>query len=188
MIVIIIEGELKYSFLLLELMAEKVGLPREVFVNELKSDELNNRILELRRVNVIHEGRGERTLQMYCCFYLLTNLFFSKKSNWSFRPLIVEERANDVDSEIGDIMLISDLPHREVDVWVEIKNYFGNDKLTESMRAALTKDFNKCMKAITNGAIGVVMFTFDDKILGEKLISDISTQFPQVELVVIGSD
>lgn len=168
-------------------MEERVGLPREVFVKELGSDELNNRILALRKAGIIQERRGERTLQMYCCFHLLTKLFFSEKSNWSFRSVIVEERANEQDSEIADIMLLSDLPHREVDVWVELKNYFGFLHLTDTMRAAIERDFEKCQNAIeTMGAIGVVMFSFDDKELGRQLVSDISSKFQQVELVVLG--
>jgi hypothetical protein len=167
-------------------MAGKVGLPRIEFVKKLQSEGLNNMVLELYNANVIHVDRGERTLQMYCCFYLLSELFFSKNSHWAFRSVIVEERATQSDSEIGDIMLPSDMDEDLTDVWVEIKNYFGKDNFTQRMIRSLTRDYQKCDLNIENGGLGVVMFTFNDKELGQHLVSELSNQYPRVVTIVLG--
>ena len=142
--------------------------------------------MDLYQSKIIKIGKGERTLQMYCCFHLLSRLFWSEKANWRFRPIIVEESAVKSGSAIGDIMLPSDMKKDHVDVWVEIKNFFGKETITNSMLASLTRDYEKCNSNCKRGGKGVVLFTFDDKVMGEALVEELSNKFPKVTTIVIG--
>ena len=157
-----------------------------MFVQELRSNRLNDLVMKLYRSKIIKVGKGERTLQMYCCFHLLSKLFWSEKANWRFRPIIVEESALKSGSDIGDIMLPSDMEKDQIDVWVEIKNFFGKETITNTMLRSLTRDYEKCDSNHQRGGKGVVLFTFDDKIMGETLVQDLSNRFPKVTTIVIG--
>lgn len=167
-------------------MRTKVGMPSQAFIDELKSSSLNELVMKLYKERIIVPGRGERSLQMYCCFHLLSNLFWSENSNWAFRPIIVEERAVSTDSEIGDIMLKHDLFKDRIAVWVEIKNYFGRENFTESMINALIRDYEKCTINVKKGDLGVVLLTFDDRELAESLLSELIERYHNVETIVIG--
>ena len=162
------------------------ALPSSDFAEELHSGELRDWIIKLREWGFIHAGRGERTLQMWICCYLVEKFFLSESAVYGFRPIIIEERAVDGGADIGDIMLPSSQVEGKIDVWVEIKNYFGCNTLSDTEVKKLERDFIKCRANIDAGGLGVVLITMDRVEDARAFASPLELKYEGVQVVIIG--
>ena len=162
------------------------ALPSDVFAGELRSEGLRDWIIQLREAGYIHEGRGERTLQMWICSHLVQKFFSAESGVYRIRPIIIEERALQGDSDIGDIMLPSQSVNGKIDVWVEIKNHFGCSTLSDTQMKNLEKDFVKCRRNIEKGGLGVVLITMDRVEDAEAVTSPLALKYEGVQVVTIG--
>ena len=154
-------------------------------VFHLRSTGLHNWIQNLKGDGFLDDY--ERTAQTYIVAYILQKCFYGHDSVYMPRPIKIEERQDrSGDFPIPDISMPSTNFSGHLDVWVELKVYFGQLTLNENDIQNLTWDFQKASNNVASGGRGVVLIMCEDREYIDEQVNLIHREFESVELIIIG--
>lgn len=159
----------------------------DAFLHVLSSQEMHHWIMNLHSQGFLN--RFERTVQTYIVAYVLMNCFYGEGALYQPRPIKIEERPNSIgENPIPDISLPSQNFRGVPEVWIELKDYFGQPRLNPQDLKDLKWDFTKAAVACDEGNMGIVLIVGEDRdaIMGEIEENGLVEEFPQVEVIVIG--
>lgn len=159
----------------------------DAFLRILSSEEMHDWIMTLHSQGFLN--RYERTVQTYIVSYVLMNCFYGEGALYEPRPIKIEERPNSIGEDpIPDISLPSQNYAGVPEVWIELKDYFGQIDLTPQDLRDLEWDFTKAADASDEGNMGIVLIVGEDRvaIMGGIEEAGLVESFPQVEVIVIG--
>ena len=157
------------------------------FLHILSSEEMHDWIMTLHSQGFLN--RFERTVQTYIVAYVLMVCFYGEEALYEPRPIKIEERPNSRGEDpIPDISLPSQNFKGVPEVWIELKDYFGQSGLTDQDLRDLRWDFTKAADACNEGNMGIVLIVGEDRvaIMGEIEEDGLVETFSQVEVIVIG--
>lgn len=157
----------------------------DALVFHLRSIGLHNWIVNLKRDGFLDDY--ERTAQTYIVAYILQNCFYGHNSLYMPRPIKIEERQDrSGDIPIPDISMPSTNFSGHLDVWVELKVYFGQLTLNQSDIRNLTWDFQKASNNVASGGRGVVLIMCESREHIDEHVDLIHREFENVDLIIIG--